>query len=297
MFDASEFTKYSGLEVKSGSLGSGLTTIKIGGPIKNLIDVATLGQVQTAIRFMKRNDVEYRVIGAGSNLLIPDEGVMHPVLRLGGEMMKLTLLKNIVTVGAAASMMRASRDMCGAGLSGLQFAGGIPGTFGGAIRMNAGAHGNDMSALVESVLVVNEDGGIQTLTKDEIKFDYRKTGLRPGQVIIEAKLKLREGDPEQISKERAIFLEHRKATQPLQVPSCGSIFKNPLIESAGSMLEKAGFKGFRCGGAVISEMHANWIVNPDRRAKAVEVNLLIEHCQKVIKKTRNINLVAELVRW
>jgi UDP-N-acetylmuramate dehydrogenase len=297
MFDPAAFESQTGIPVKLDVPGCLLTTIKIGGKVSYLIELSSLEDLCRAVRYFKLHLTPFKVLGAGSNLLISDKGVADPVIRLGGELAKLQVTDLTAIVGGGASLMRVSRDMVTYGLAGLEFAAGIPGTFGAAVKINAGAHGWDMSSVVESAVVVNEDGSSQRISCADFKYDYRSSALRPGQIVAEVTLKLRRDTSEQISLRRTNALEIRKNTQPLQLPSFGSVFKNPLGSPAALYIEKAGLKGVVQGGAQISEMHANWIVNPNRQASSEDVEYLIKLCQETVLKKFKIQLETEVVRW
>lgn len=297
MFDLGKFTSETGLLVKQDVPGSLLTTVKIGGKISYLVDLNTVDDVLRAIQFFYRERVNYRILGAGSNLLIADHGVADPVIRLSGDLTRITVEETRVVAGGGASLMRGSRDMIAHGLAGLEFAAGIPGTFGAAVRMNAGAHGYDMSTVIESISVVNPDGELQRLSNKDLKFDYRFSALRSNQLVTEVNMLLKPDSPEMITLRRNKALDSRKATQPLQLPSFGSVFKNPDGYPAAKYIEKAGLKGLVCGGAQISEMHANWIVNPHRQATAENVESLIKTCQDRVFSLFKLRLETEVVRW
>lgn len=297
MFNQADFEEATQLNVKLNVPGSSLTTIKIGGPIRFLIDVSSVPQLSRTVEYLHENHIQYRILGAGSNLLISDDGVSEPVIRLSGDFDKVTVMSPRIVVGGGASLMRASRDMSAHGLAGLEFAAGIPGSFGAAVRMNAGAHGSDIAAVFESALVVNEDGSTQLMNLSDLQFSYRRSALRPSQIVAEATLLLCPDSPDAINTRRTEALESRKRTQPLQMPSCGSVFKNPKEGAAGHFIEMAGLKGFRRGGAQISEKHANWIVNPERQAKAADVLYLIKLCQEEVLNKFKVHLEPEVIHW
>ncbi len=297
MFNVEDFTSKTNIAVKTNVPGGDLTTVKVGGPVHFLIPLQSVQDACAAIKYFQLNSRSYRILGAGSNLLIPDSGVFDPVVQLTGELATYSVDGTFVRAGGGVSLMRLSRDMCNLGLSGLEFAGGIPGSIGGAVRMNAGAHKGDMSQIVIDAQVVSSTGELQTFTASQLEFAYRKSSLAPDQIVVMVLLKLSPSSKEETTKRRAENLEARKSTQPLQLPSFGSVFKNPPGESAGALIEQAGLKGTQIGGAAVSEKHANWIVNPERKASAADVVALIEKCQSEVLKRFNIELHPEVVRW
>jgi UDP-N-acetylmuramate dehydrogenase len=200
-------------------------------------------------------------------------------------------------VGAGASLMRVARDLSGAGYAGLEFAGGIPASIGGAVYMNAGAHGGEMSSIITRVRVCQPDGSIDELVHRDLPVAYRRGGIPDGAIVMGAWLQLVEGDRDSIEKRRQTFLEHRKQTQPLHLPSAGSVFKNPPGLVAGRLIEEAGLRGTKRGGAQISPQHGNWIVNPDRTALASDVLYLMELCRSRVLEQTTILLETEQKMW
>ena len=200
-----------------------------------------------------------------------------------------------LTVGAGYSIVALAVLISKKGLSGLEFASGIPGSVGGAVYMNAGAHGSDISKILTKAHILFEDGSLQWLTNEEMEFSYRTSVLqkkRPG-IVVEARFQLTEGDKEQIVAVMQKNKDYRKVTQPWNSPCAGSIFRNPLPHFAGKLIEEAGLKGFQIGGAQISEMHGNFIVNAGN-AKAYDVLQLIEYVKKTIMEKYNIQMETEV---
>jgi UDP-N-acetylmuramate dehydrogenase len=207
----------------------------------------------------------------------------------------LSIDQDIVTVGAGFSMIKLATIVANKGLSGLEFAGGIPGTVGGAVYMNAGAHGSDISSVLESAQILFEDGKIKVLKREELCFSYRTSvlqGRRRG-ICLEATFKLKHGDRDEIMKLMTAHKDYRRKTQPLQQPCCGSVFRNPKPYSSGQLIERAGLKGYRVGDAQISTKHANFIVNLGQ-AKAKDVLILIKHIQETIFSLYGVELQPEV---
>ena len=279
--------------------GKKLTNLKIGGNLSILVEPDSEDKLLSVVRYFKNQEVNFRIIGAGSNLLIPDEGLKYPVIKLPKAFRKYQEVSSgTFNVMAAIPLMRLSTELSRAGYSGLEFAGGIPASFGGAVKMNAGAHGGEMSEVVESVRIINQNGELQVLNNQEMKYSYRSSVISNSDVILSAKIRLNKSSvPEEVLKLQQENLAYRKETQPLNLPSAGSIFKNPLPSYAGELIEKLGFKGHRQGGAIVSDIHANWIVNESREATARDVRKLVESVQEKVFDRYQIKLKSELVIW
>ncbi len=283
--------------IRSDLTGANLTTLSIGGPLAGVISVSNELELQRVLRILSAHQQPYAVIGFGSNLLISDLGFNGWVIQLSGEFRDLIELKegSLLTLSAATSLMSVARRVSNEGLSGLEFAAGIPASLGGAVFMNAGAHGGEIAERIVSVRGVLATGEIYEWANGQLDWRYRSSGLPSGVVVTRVVLKLVPGDKERISAACASNLAHRRATQPLTLPSAGSVFKNPAIDTpAGRVLEEAGLKGVCIGGASVSTMHANWIVNRDKRASASDVVELIELCQRRVFEKSGIQLQPEV---
>jgi UDP-N-acetylmuramate dehydrogenase len=188
--------------------------------------------------------------------------------------------------------------MSGRGLSGLEFAGGIPASMGGAARMNAGAHGGQISDVLESLTFVDVHGNVREVTPAELNFSYRRSGLPDGAIVTSVRLVLKPSEPEECIQRRNHFLSERKKAQPLSSPSAGSVFKNPAPDrTAGKLIESVALKGERRGGAMISEKHGNWIINVERRAVSGDVLELIELCKERVFSETGLRLEQEVIYW
>jgi UDP-N-acetylmuramate dehydrogenase len=251
------------------------------------------------MRAIAQLGVQRRALGAGSNLLIADTVGDQIGLRLGNSFRTLESLSDSrLRVGAGMSLMTLSRQAGELGLSGLEFAGGIPAQIGGAVFMNAGAHGGEMASVLEEIELISEDGQLLHVRPSEFSFTYRHSGIPAGMLITGCTLKLTPGAPDGIARRHAECLAERRKRQPLSLPSAGSIFKNPSPDRpAGQVLEELGFKGAAVGGARISELHANWIVNPSRTATAQDVWTLIEQCRDAARQKCQLDLIPEIQRW
>ena len=266
--------------------GRDFTTIKTGGEIQELHRPKNPVEL---VELTKRLET-YRILGFGSNLIISDEGVKEPVISYAGNELKIE--GTTVTVDAGYGLMSLARKTSELGLSGFEFAGGIPASVGGACFMNVGAHGGEIGDILTRVWFV-KDGREESLTRSELKMSYRFSGIDG--VVTKAQFSLAQSTN---SKDLlAKNLAYRKATQPLSLPSFGSVFKNPEGKKAGEIIESLGLKGFSIGGAKISELHANWIVNPLKNATSYEVKELIDHVRAKVLKELSIELEPEVVMW
>ena len=264
------------MKIEHDVLLSRLTTIGTGGPARALARPRTLSELSEALRYAESESLEILVVGLGSNVLAADEGVDALVLRLEGELAEVETRGELLAAGGGATnavCLHRARD---AGLGGLEFACAIPGTAGGGVRMNAGAYGRDWSDVLVRALVVTVDGD-GWLTPAELGLAYRHSSLSPGQVVARVEYRLEPGSPGQIKRTVADLVARRKATQPTNKRTFGSVFKNPSGElGAGQMLELCGLKGYRIGGAVISPKHANFIENAGGATSADCIALMVE---------------------
>ncbi|MCB0336634.1 MAG: UDP-N-acetylmuramate dehydrogenase, partial [Bdellovibrionales bacterium] len=258
------------------------TTVSCSGSIRRLIEPDSPEELSAALEFLNANSITWRVLGAGSNLIIRDNLMDAWVLKLGRGFRYFTEINSSrFLVGAGMSLMNLSRRLSEKGMSGLEFAGGIPATVGGATRMNAGAHGGQMSDVLTSIRYMTPEGRLITANAQEFEWSYRATTIPQSAIIVEVELELKKDDPEVTKAKRQACLNERKARQPLHFPSFGSVFKNPSPnQAAGQLIESAGLKGYRIGKAQVSTMHANWIVNPTREASAKDILSLITYVQE-----------------
>jgi UDP-N-acetylenolpyruvoylglucosamine reductase len=207
--------------------------------------------------------------------------------------------KYFFRIHGGSSLMSASRFFCDAGLHGLEFCAGIPGTIGGGVYMNAGAHGNEISSCLLSVHVMRKDGSFHTYQKSDLAFSYRRSGIPSGEIIVAADFELEHYEINEVKRIREEALSYRKRTQPLKFPSAGSVFRNPEGEilSAGALLESLGFKGRNEGGVSFSDLHANWIVKTSKNALAVDVKKLVDTAMEATLKHYGIILTPEILFW
>ncbi|MCI0764563.1 UDP-N-acetylmuramate dehydrogenase [Bacillus sp. TL12] len=271
------------------------TTMKIGGPADILIVPSSVIGVEKTLDLIKKYHTKWTAIGRGSNLLVSDKGIEGVVIRLGEGLDHLEIEGTIVRVGGGYPLIKLSTLLSRQGLAGLEFASGIPGSVGGAVYMNAGAHKSDMSEILTRARIMFEDGTMKWLTKEEMEFSYRTSVLqtkRPG-IVVEAELQLKVGNREEIVGIMQKNKDYRRETQPWNHPCAGSIFRNPLPNFAGNLVEKAGLRGYQIGGAKISEMHGNFIVNTGS-ASAQDVLDLIAFVKKTIKGKFGVDMHTEV---
>jgi len=288
-----------GVQLRANVSGASVTTMAVGGELEIVAEPEDPTALIALLRELRLNQMPWRVLGSGSNLVIADGGVRGCVIRLGrGFRGVVSLTDACFEIGAGASLMSIARDLSQLGFSGLEFAGGIPASIGGAVYMNAGAHGSEMVNVLRSVTILDCEGAQHTLTPSELKFSYRHSGIPDSTIVIGAQIALVSSDASATTQRRAAYLAERKLRQPLSLPSCGSVFRNPSPEvSAGSILEQAKMKGHWHGGAQVSELHANWIVNPKRSATAADVCALVTECQQRALELYGLELMPEVKLW
>ncbi|MBP5599489.1 MAG: UDP-N-acetylmuramate dehydrogenase [Lachnospiraceae bacterium] len=272
------------------------TTFKVGGPCKALVIIKTEDLLIKVISLLKESKEDFFVIGNGSNLLISDEGFDGYVLKLEGDFLDIQSEGEEIVAGAGAILSKVCIYAKEKGLSGLEFAYGIPGTVGGAIVMNAGAYDGEMSFVVSSVKMLDEKGIIKTFTNPEMEFSYRNSILKRKEfVVLNVTYKLTKKDENEILGKMNDFLERRRSKQPLNFPSAGSTFKRPKDNFAGKLIMEAGLKGKRIGGACVSEKHAGFIVN-DEGASAKDISDLMKVVIKEVKEKFDIELEPEVIK-
>lgn len=270
-----------------------LTTYKLAGVAKVVVYPSDIEQLKTLLSFIKENNLKYKVIGNGSNLIFATE-------YYDGILIKLTAFDYLniedtkVVVGAGYNLIQLAYKVSRMGLSGLEFATGIPGTVGGAVYMNAGAYKSDMGYVVSEVKVLTPDLEIKTLYNKDLDFHYRTSFLQknPGYICLEATIILKEGDVNTIMALIAERKQRRLMTQPLEYPSAGSVFRNPDGDYAWRLVELVGYKGKIFDGVLVSEKHANFIINPNG-ASGIAIKKLIERIKQDVKKEFNIELIVE----
>ncbi len=275
------------------------TTYKVGGICKALIYPKDATKLIELLKLLKKYKIKYKILGNGSNLLFSDKEYNGVLIKLSS-FDKMEIIGNKIIVGAGYPLVKLSLIAAKHSLAGLEFAAGIPGTIGGAVFMNAGAYKSDMGYIVTEVKVITPDLKIITLTNSELDFHYRTSFLKrnPSYICIEATIKLKKGQKSEIEKVIKDRRERRVASQPLEYPSAGSVFRNPADIPAGKIIEDLGLKGLAKGGAEVSKKHANFIINT-KDAKAEDIRNLIIYVHDTVKKEYNIDLKVEqeFVNW
>jgi UDP-N-acetylmuramate dehydrogenase len=272
------------------------TWYRIGGPAKYLIRPRSAEELAAAAKRCSENEIPIYVLGLGANLLVADEGVDAAVFRLDEEFWRTVKIDGSrLEVGAGADMQKLLLRAVRAGLAGIECLAGIPGTIGGGIRMNAGGKFGDIGALVQSVQVMDSNGERFERTKDDLVFDYRSTNIS-APFILSATLELEEDDPERIMRKTKEIWMYKRNTQPLNTKNCGCIFKNPRGLSAGALIDQAGLKGMRVGGAEVSDKHANFVI-AHAGCKADDVMKLIKLIREKVWEKNEIHLESEVKIW
>ncbi|MFB6363803.1 UDP-N-acetylmuramate dehydrogenase [Paenibacillus elgii] len=271
------------------------TTWKIGGPADILLIPRTRSQLIDAVKLLNRHQTPWTALGRGSNMLVTDKGIRGVVIKLGDALETVRFEGELVYAGGAYSFIKLSVMAGKEGLTGLEFAGGIPGTVGGAVYMNAGAHGSDVSRILLRAEVLLPTGELVTLNNEDLAYAYRHSILqtKPG-IVTEAVFQLRYGDRKEIAATLASYKDRRLRTQPLQLACAGSVFRNPQGHFAAKLIEEAGLKGLRVGGAEVSPLHANFIVNTGQ-ATAHDVLTLIEQVKTAVNEKFGVCLVTEIL--
>lgn len=276
------------------------TTLRVGGPAEVLFYPKSINDLSELIDWARETGIPVMVLGAGSNLLVRDGGIRGIVVKLTKGFKEIRLVKRVddtamIMAEAGVPLPKLVTFAADHGLFGLTFAVGIPGTLGGAVRMNAGTAKGCMGDVVDTITVLLPQGDVTDIRRDELNFSYRRLNMEPKSIILKAYLKLGLGSGDALRKAAVSMLEKRRATQPLSLPSAGSVFKNPATgPSAGKLIEEAGLKGRRVNDAQVSEKHANFIINRNE-ATASDVLELIKIIQKSVLARSGILLEPEVV--
>lgn len=294
------FQKYAAENFDSGNVlllepMAAHTTFKVGGAADFFIKISSRQQLVKTVPYLNALGLSYFVLGNGSNLLVSDNGYQGVILQIGAQMGNITVDGTKITVQAGASLAKLAKTAMEHGLGGLEFASGIPGTVGGAVMMNAGAYGGEMEQVVSSVTVLAKDGSELTLSHDDMEFSYRSSILKNRSfIILEAEFTLQPGDSKQIQAKMEEYGQSRREKQPLQYPSAGSTFKRPDGCYAGKLIMDAGLRGYRIGGAQVSEKHCGFIVNVGN-AQASDIYELIQEVQESVYEKFGVRLEPEII--
>lgn len=268
-------------------------TFRIGGNADFFVSPCNGEQIAEIVRIANEENIPYFVTGNGSNLLVSDKGYRGIIINIGKNMSSVTLNGNIMTAGAGATLARIAHKAASNGLTGLEFASGIPGTLGGAVYMNAGAYGGEMKDVVIRTEYLDTDGNVKTVSGDSHHFGYRKSVFSDGGIVLSAVMELKYGDKEDIQALMADFNNRRRSKQPLEYPSAGSTFKRPEGYFAGKLIEDAGLKGYSVGGACVSEKHSGFVINTGD-ASCTDVLELIDYIKKTVYEKFGVELETEV---
>ena len=262
-------------------------TFKIGGPAQLFVMPENEQQLCSAVALCKEQAVRYYLLGNGSNILFADEGFSDVVIDVSALDAEIAVEDTVLTAGAGVRLAALCKAALKHGLSGLEFAYGIPGTVGGAVYMNAGAYGGEMKQVLRSATVLFPEEGVRTLSCEELKLSYRHSLLteHPEAVVLYAEFELTPGDPEAIRAVMRELMAKRKASQPLEWPSAGSTFKRPEGHFAGTLIDQCGLKGLTVGGAQVSEKHAGFLINRGGATFADMAELIRQVQQRVLEET------------
>lgn len=284
-----------GLEMHENEPMSAHCSFRIGGPARLMACPASGAEAAVLLRLLREADAPVELMGKGTNLLVADEGLDAVVVRLGEAISGAELLPgDRVRAGAGISLAKLAVFAAEAGLSGLEFAHGIPGSLGGAVFMNAGAYGGEMKDVLESAELALPDGTLREVPAEELELSYRHSALEgSGALVTAATVKLTPAEPEAIRARMRELMEKRRASQPLDMPSAGSTFKRPVGGYAAALIDQAGLKGFAIGGAQVSEKHAGFVINRGG-ATFDDVLRLMEHIQKTVLEKSGVRLEPEV---
>jgi UDP-N-acetylmuramate dehydrogenase len=286
-------------KVEKDILIKNLSTFRVGGKVDYVVYPKSIEKLIRLIKFLNDNSIKFKVLGNGSNTVFSDKDYNGVIVKLT-ELKYLSIKDTVVRVGAGYNLITLAMKVSKWGLTGLEFATGIPGTIGGAVYMNAGAYKSDMGYLVSDIKVLTPDLKVKTLYNKDLDFHYRTSFLQhnPGYICLEATIVLKRGNKKEIMELIEERRQKRLITQPLEYPSAGSVFRNPPDDFAGRLIEECGLKGYKIGGAMVSPKHANFIVNYNN-ATGKDVHDLILYVQEEVKKKFNIELKIEqeFVNW
>lgn len=271
------------------------TSFKIGGEADIFVKAGSIKDIKYILNKAKEENIQLTVVGNGSNLLVKDNGIRGITLQI--DLQEINIKENIVTVGAGVKLGGLGVVLQKEGLTGFEFAAGIPGTIGGAVRMNAGAYGSEFSNIVEKVTIITRENQIKELSKEKLEFSYRHSRFEnTDEIILSAELKLEKGNKEEIKSKMNELMLARKEKQPLELPSAGSTFKRGADFIAAKLIEDAGLKGYKIGGAQVSTKHSGFVVNVGN-ATAKDVLELTTYMKKVVleKFGKMLELEVEII--
>lgn len=269
------------------------TTFRVGGAAKYFAMPKNTEEIQTLIAYCREQKLSYYVLGNGSNVLFTDDGYDGMIIQIGSAMSTIQVAGNSMYVQAGAILAKTAKLAYEEGLTGMEFAAGIPGSVGGAVVMNAGAYGGEMKDIVAYVDVLSTDGELRRYTGDEMGFGYRHSIIDADKIVVGVGLTLDKGDKTAILDRMNELAEARRSKQPLEYPSAGSTFKRPEGYFAAKLIDDSGLRGYRVGGAMVSDKHCGFVVNVDH-ASSADVLAVMKHVEEVVKEKYNVTLEPEV---
>lgn len=275
------------------------TTFRVGGPARYFVSPSGEEALKNTILLCRERKVPYYILGNGSNLLVSDAGYAGVMILIGDGFSEVRAEGSAVLAGAGALLSQIAKEALFHSLTGFEFAAGIPGTLGGAVVMNAGAYGGEMKQVLRSVRVMTEEGEILVLSADELELGYRYSCVPEKRyIVLSAEIGLAAGSREAIRERMDDLATQRREKQPLEYPSAGSTFKRPAGYFAGKLIQDAGLRGYRVGGAAVSEKHCGFVVNREQ-ATAEEIRTLIRDVQRSVKETSGVDIETEvkMIGW
>ena len=272
------------------------TSFKIGGPAECLVKIKTLEQLKSILKYTNENDIKLTIIGNGSNILVSDDGIKGIVIKIEIDNLEIDIKdkKALITVGSGVKLGLLAQKCLKQEITGFEFASGIPGTIGGAVRMNAGAHGSEMKDIVKTVTYVDRNGEIHKIENNQAEFEYRKSLFSHNDyIIVETEIELEKGNANEIKEKMIEYKNFRKDKQPIEYPSAGSTFKRGADFITAKLIDECGLKGYQIGGAQISEKHAGFIINKNN-ATAKDVIKLMEYTKEQVYEKFGKIIEAEI---
>lgn len=270
------------------------TTFRVGGPADYYLIPHTVEQIKRTVRLCKEQGIAYFILGNGSNLLVSDDGYRGAVIQIYRNMCNVSVEGDVIRAQAGALLSSVAKQALNHGLTGMEFASGIPGTLGGAVTMNAGAYGGEMKDILVEITALTEDGEVVVLKNEELELGYRTSCVKTqNYIVLEAVIKLEKGDKEKIQARMDELKEQRVTKQPLEYPSAGSTFKRPVGHFAGKLIQDAGLAGFTIGGAQVSAKHCGFVVNSGN-GTAKDIMDLITYVQKKVYEDAGVILETEV---
>lgn len=269
------------------------TTFRVGGAARYFAQPHNVEELRVLLKYCKDHSIRNYILGNGSNVLFLDEGFDGMVIQIGSSMGQIDIEGTCLDVGAGAVLARVANQAYEHGLTGMEFAAGIPGSIGGAIVMNAGAYGGEMKDIVAYVDILEADGEIRRYRTDEMQFSYRHSVVDADKIVLRVGLQLEKGDKQVIMTRMNELAEARRSKQPLEYPSAGSTFKRPEGYFAAKLIDDSGLRGYRSGGAMVSEKHCGFVINVDQ-AKSADVIDVMKHVEMVVKEKYGVTLEPEV---